>query len=181
YLGSHSDLGSPCISHKMREGFWPLGSFSHIPLVLTLTDPHNFLVQPARFSAAGSGDFAKEGLGTAEEGFDALAIFGFGVAITPAHRVDQPVDPFDEEGGVFLAGNRFGSDGDEDGTGVSPGRAVEDVPALGTASPQGHPAGSLQRNFRDQLLDDDTALAGFCGARFAAYDVAVHDQFQGAE
>ena len=137
-------------------------------------------VEPPRFSAVSSGDFLKAGLGAAEEGFDALAVFGFGVAIASAHRVDEAVDPFDEEGGVFLACDRFAGDGDEDWAGVRPGRAVEDVSALRTASPQGHPAGSLHRNVCDQLLDNDAA-AVFCGARFAAHGVTAHDQFQGAE
>src|SRR5687768_3445216 len=128
----------------------------------------------------GRDDFSKAGLGAAEEGFDAFAIFGLGVAIAAAHRVYEAVDPFDEEGGVFLAGNRFARDADEDGTGVRPRRAVKDMPALRTASPQSHPAGSLHRNVCDQLLDDD-AVAVFCGARFAAHGVAVNDQFQGAE
>jgi hypothetical protein len=120
----------------------------------------------------------KAGLGAAEEGFDALTVVTFGVAITPAHRVNEAVDPCDEESGVFLAGDRLARDGDEDGTGVPPGRAVEDVSALRTANPQGHPVGSLHRNVRDQLLDDDAALTVFGGARFAAHDVAAHDQFR---
>src|SRR5439155_22613319 len=93
-------------------------------------------VEPPRFSAVSGGDFLKAGLGAAEEGFDALAVFGFGVAIASAHRFDEAVDPFDEEGSVFLAGDWFASDADEDWTGVRPGLAAEDVPALRTASHQ---------------------------------------------
>src|SRR5262245_3387828 len=68
------------------------------------TLPHQ-LVMPLDLLVGGSGDFLKAALGAAKKAFDALAIFQLGVAIAPSHRVDEAVDPFDEEGGVFLAGH----------------------------------------------------------------------------
>src|SRR5262245_33208064 len=109
-------------------------------------------------SAFGGSDFSKASLGAAKESFDFLAVFGSGVAIAASHRVDEAIDPFDEEGGILLARDRFASDGDENRAGVRPGRAVEDVSARLTASPQRHPTGLIHRNVSDQLLDDDPCL-----------------------